>query len=59
MNKKYKILLPVLIIILGWVMIGIGFTIKTDPLINTSLFLSGLVVLIFGLIWFIRTISNK
>jgi len=57
-NRILKILLPLTVIISGWLMIGIGYTTKIGHPISTILFLGGIVSFIIGCIWFIISIKN-
>ena len=50
MKKRSKILLSyVVLIIISWFMIGIGFTTKLGPLISTSLLLGGIIGFFTGI----------
>ena len=59
MNRKSKIFISLLLIISGWLMAGIGFTIKIGHPINTVLFLFGLLASVIGFIWLIILIKSK
>jgi len=59
MNRKSKIFISILLIITGWLLVGIGFTIKTGHPINTALFILGLLTFFGGFIWLIVSIKSK
>ena len=46
-------------IILGWFMIGYGFTMKTGHPINTIVFLSGFLLFVFGIVWLVISLNSK
>ncbi len=48
MSRNYKILIIAIIIIIGWIGLGIGFTIPCPHPFNTLIFLSGLLSIIIG-----------
>ena len=53
-----KIAVSIILLILGWLMTGIGYTTKMGHPISTSLFLGGILLSILSLIWFIILISS-
>ncbi len=59
MNRKSKIFISLLLIISGWLLTGIGFTVKIGHPINTTLFLLGLLTFLGGIIWLIVLIKSK
>jgi len=50
MTKSIRIILSVLIIIVGWVLAGIGFTTTMGHPVNTILFLAGIGLFIGGIV---------
>ena len=56
MNKRVKTGISIIMLISGWLMIGIGYTTKMGHPINTFLFISGIIVCLIGFIWFIKSI---
>ncbi|WP_310558846.1 hypothetical protein [Flavobacterium sp.] len=59
MNNKTKLLLSLLTLIFGWLLMGIGYTIKLGHPINTICFLLGFVLIIVGVVFFIKIIKEK
>nr|WP_315257549.1 hypothetical protein [uncultured Flavobacterium sp.] len=59
MKKHSKLLLCLLIMIIGWLMGGFGYTTKLGHPISTICFLSGPALSFIGLILFIITIKEK
>ncbi|HDZ04704.1 hypothetical protein [Maribacter sp.] len=59
MNKKFKIVVSLILIISGWFLAGIGFTVKYGHPINTILYLFGFLVSIAAFIWLIILIASK
>ncbi len=59
MSKNNKILLTIGSIIFGWVMAGFGFTTKLGHPISSICFISGFILLIFGIVFMIITIKEK
>lgn len=54
MDKRLRnIILSLLLIPLGILLIGIGYTMKMGHPVNTFVFLSGIVLVIFGVVFFI------
>ena len=51
-KRNYNILLSLLLIIVSWLMIGIGYTIKIGQLINNLLF-------VIGIVFFLLTVNSK
>lgn len=56
-KKAIKIISGILLIIAGWLSLGIGFTIKCPHPCNTSIFLGGFVLIVLGII--VLLIKNK
>jgi hypothetical protein len=59
MSPNKKLLLTLLTFIVGWFLMGIGYTIKLGHPINTICFLFGLTLIIVGIIFFIIIIKEK
>lgn len=59
MKYKTKLILFLIIIILGWILSGFGFTTKLGHPISTICFLLGFVILIIGIIFFIKSVKEK
>jgi hypothetical protein len=59
MSKNNKILLTIGLTIFGWFMTGFGFTTKLGHPISSICFYTGLILVIFGIIFFIITIKGK
>ena len=57
MNNKLKI--AIISIIIGWLMIGIGYTTKIGHPTNTALFILGIICFLFGLIKFFISIKQN
>ena len=57
MGNKLKI--AIIPIVIGWLMIGIGYTTKIGHPINTTLFILGIICFLFGLIKFIISIKQN
>ncbi|MBQ4804540.1 hypothetical protein J8L88_16890 [Aquimarina sp. MMG015] len=58
MKRTHKILSSILLVIIGWLMIGVGFTMKMGHPVNTFLLLFGILAFIVGAIWFIICIKR-
>jgi hypothetical protein len=54
MKRAIKILTSLITIVLGWLLIGIGFTTKLGHPINTTLFLLGIGLFFIGSILFLK-----
>jgi NhaP-type Na+/H+ or K+/H+ antiporter len=59
MKNKTKLLLSLLTLIIGWLSIGISYTIKLGHPINTICFLLGFALIIVGVVFFIKIINEK
>ncbi|MBA4275218.1 MAG: hypothetical protein C0430_00440 [Flavobacterium sp.] len=59
MKNNTKLLLSLLIMIVGWLMSGFGFTTKLGHPISTICFLLGFTLTIIGIIFFIIIIKEK
>lgn len=59
LKRNYKILISLLIIIMSWLMIGIGYTSKYGSIINTILFLGGILFIFLGFIMFLLSVNSK
>ncbi|GAB3764690.1 hypothetical protein GCM10028817_46040 [Spirosoma pomorum] len=51
LKRPIKIVLVPIAMFLGWLAMGIGYTIPLSPSINTILFVGGFFVCIGGIIW--------
>jgi hypothetical protein len=56
-KRTLKIIGGILLIILGWLSLGVGFTIKCPHPCSTTIFLGGFVLIIIGII--VLVIKNK
>jgi uncharacterized membrane protein len=56
-KKTIKIISGILLIIAGWLSLGIGFTIKCPHPCNTAIFLGGFFLIIIGIL--VLVIKNK
>ncbi|MFN5849326.1 MAG: hypothetical protein ACK5UE_02425 [Chitinophagales bacterium] len=59
MSKTLKLIISIIGTISGWLMAGIGFTVRLGHPINTILFLGGLGLMIFSGIAFIVLLITK
>ncbi len=59
MKCKTKLTLFLITIIFGWILSGFGFTTKLGHPTSTICFLSGLLMILFGVIYFIKTNKTK
>ncbi|CAM1369381.1 conserved hypothetical protein [Tenacibaculum sediminilitoris] len=59
LKRNYKIFISLLIIIISWLMIGIGYTSKYGSIINTVLFFGGIIFSFFGFIMFLLSVNIK
>jgi NhaP-type Na+/H+ or K+/H+ antiporter len=60
MKKNDKLLLFTIgVTIIGWLLMGIGYTIKLGHPINTICFLLGFALIIVGIVFFIKIIKEK
>lgn len=59
MKYKTTLTLSLITIIFGWILSGFGFTTKLGHPISTICFLTGLLMILFGVIFFIKTIREK
>ena len=57
LKKNHKILLSSLIIIVSWLMIGIGYTTKLNSI--QHLFLFGIIFVFVGILLFILAANSK
>jgi hypothetical protein len=57
LKKTYKILLSFILIILGWLSFGIGYTTKVNLL--QYLFYFGFIFTVLGIILFIRGVNSR
>ena len=57
LKKNYIILLSLILIILGWLSFGIGYTTKVNLL--QYLFYFGFIFTVFGIILFIRGVNSR
>jgi hypothetical protein len=53
LKRPIKIVIVPIAMFLGWLAMGIGYTIPLSPSINTILFVGGFFVCIGGIIWLI------
>ena len=59
MKKTVKVILSIVLIILGWLLVGWGFTTTIGHPVNTICFLAGLGLFFVGLIYLIVSINKK
>ncbi|WP_281335922.1 hypothetical protein [Flavobacterium eburneipallidum] len=59
MNKNHRLLSAIGVTIIGWFLMSIGYTIKIGHPINTICFLLGFVLIILGIIFFIKIVKEK
>jgi hypothetical protein len=57
LKKNYKILLSTILIILGWLSLGIGYITKVNLL--QYLFYFGFIFITFGIILFTREVNSR
>ena len=57
LKKKYKILLSIILIIMGWLSLGIGYTTKIN--LFQFLFYFGFIFILFGLILFLSGVNSR
>ena len=57
LKKTYKILLSLILIILGWLSFGIGYTTKVNLL--QYLFYFGFIFTVLGIILFIKGVNSR
>ena len=58
MNKTLKIIMSIITIIVGWLLAGIGYTIKVGHPTNTIILLFGLACFFIGFLWLIISIKS-
>ncbi len=59
LKRNYKIFTSLLIMIVSWLMIGVGYTSKLGSMINTLLFLGGIIFIFLGFIMFLLFVNSK
>ena len=50
MAKKWAILFSILTVVVGWILVGLGFGAKLPPGLNTFFFLSGIALMPSGVV---------
>lgn len=59
MNKNSKIVLYILSILLGYLLMGVGYTIKIGHPINTICMLLGMILFLLGIVFLLIKLINR